>query len=624
MSLASLAAALAGMAVMLALGWIVADVLLRSLIGRWPELDDRLGTPERLLLAICSFVLLSVGLMLCHIISGGAVFGIPWVVPVIGVAIVILGVLRKVTWPQPRSLLAWLAAAAIVGTLYLLPLFIAGTGARTGDTPWHMGWTEQLLAGDPVPTGPAPEFGSNAYPWGWHAVNATLVRAIPGSDVVTSHDALQFVLVLAIPLAAACLARLVHRRAGWAAAAAASLVGGWGWLSTLEPTFIASPTSARYGADLVVASPNSVYELFAPAFPRELGLVLLAGAGMLIAIGAARSITQPAIVGGLILGTVGLVSVPMLFSGIVWTLLALLVVERGGRLRFGVLTLAPAALVFSTWATPVLVDYLRFNGFVDVTPQLGVEWPLPTALGAWGLLLPLALAGAVVAFRARAVREGRVVLWFLFGTIVMLALARARAALDWDLSGNATVLHQGRVWPVAHLLGAALAGVAIVWIFDRIERRRPALSIVFVTLVLLVGSLSLIVAATGFGRVLERHEDGFEFNKDDRVSGSFVRRAASHLGPDDVVDVQGSNELAFMLFSFSGMRIAAYDDPRLDGNDLRIRFTDPAASWDERVAAGGFRPDYEVVPGESIGDEVAIEEGIFEGQTYVLRAVDDG
>ena len=609
---------------MLALGWIVADVLLRPLIARHPVLDDRLGTPERLLVAICSFVLLCVGLMLLHIITGGVVFGVPWVVPVIAVAILIYGVLRRMRPPRPRPPVALFAAAAIIGTLYLLPLLVAGTGARTGDTPWHMGWTQQLLAGEPVPTGPAPEFGSNAYPWGWHAVNATLVRAIPGSDVVASHDALQFALVLAIPLAAAALARLVHRRAGWAAAAAASLVGGWGWLSTLEPTFIASPTSARYGADLVVASPNSAYELFAPAFPRELGLVLLAGAGLLVGLGAARSITQPAILGGLILGSVGLVSVPMLFSGIVWTLLALLVVEPGGRLRFGVLTLAPAALVFSMWATPVLVDYVRFNGFVDVTPQLGVEWPLPTALGAWGLLLPLAVVGAVVVFRARAVRERRVILWFLLGTTVMLVLARARAALDWDLSGNATVLHQGRVWPVAHLLGSALAGVAIVWIFDRIDRRRPALSIAFLTLVLLVGSLSMIVAATGFGRVLERHEDGFEFNKDDRGSGSFVRRAASHLGPDDVVDVRGSNELAFMLFSFSGMRIAAYDDPRLDGNDLRIRFSDRAASWDERVAAGGFRPDYEVVPGGSAGDDVAIEEGLFEGETYVLRAVDEG
>lgn len=623
MSLASLAAALAQFALILILGWIAADILLRPVFAGSLELRDRFGIPERLLVAVCGFVLLSLALMVCHIISGGAVFGTAAVVPAAALAILILGVVRKVAWPRPRSWAALLAATAVIGALYLLPLVISGTGARTGDTPWHMGWTQQLLAGEPVPTGPAPEFGRNAYPWGWHAVNATLVRALPGSDVVVAHDALQLTLVLAIPLAAACLARLLHRRAGWAAAAAASLIGGWGWLSTLEPTFIASPSAALYGADLVVASPNSVYELFAPAFPRELGLVLLAGAGVFIATGAGRSVTRLAVLGGLVLGSVGLVSVPMMFGGGVWTLFGLIAVERGQRIRFAVLTLAPAALVFSVWATPVLVDYLRFDGFVDVTPQLGVEWPLPTALGAWGLLLPLALGGAIVTLRARAGRETRIVLWFSAGTIVMLALARARAALDWDLAGNATVLHQGRVWPAAHLVGAAFAGIALVWLFDRLDRRRPALSIAVVTSVLLVGLLSLVIASAGFERVLALHEDGFEFNKPDRGSGSFVQRAAAHLGPDDVVEVRGSNELAFMLFSFSGMRMAAYDDPRLETNDLRIRFATRAASWDAQMDEGGFESDYEVVPSGVETGADAIEAGDFEGQTYILRATDN-
>ena len=35
-------------------------------------------------------------------------------------------------------------------------------------------------------------------------------------------------------------------------------------------------------------------------------------------------------------------------------------------------------------------------------------------------------------------------------------------AFDWTLAGNATLLHQGRVWPPMHLLGAALAGAALV------------------------------------------------------------------------------------------------------------------------------------------------------------------
>ncbi len=132
-----------------------------------------------------------------------------------------------------------------------------------------------------------------------------------------------------------------------------------------------------------------------------------------------------------------------------------------------------------------------------------------------------------------------------------------------------------------------------------------------------------MIASAGFGRVLALHEDGFEFNKPDRGSGSFVQRAAAHLGPDDVVDVRGSNELAFMLFSFSGMRMAAYDDPRLETNDLRIRFATRAASWDAQMDEGGFDSDYEVVPSDVEPVADAIEAGDFEGHTYVLRATNN-
>ena len=65
--------------------------------------------------------------------------------------------------------------------------------------PWHLGWTEQLLGGDPFPTGPAPEFGRNAYPWGLHATMATMVRLAPGTDPLVAFETLHLVLIAAHP-----------------------------------------------------------------------------------------------------------------------------------------------------------------------------------------------------------------------------------------------------------------------------------------------------------------------------------------------------------------------------------------------------------------------------------------
>jgi hypothetical protein len=79
--------------------------------------------------------------------------------------------------------------------------------------------------------------------------------------------------------------------------------------------------------------------------------------------------------------------------------------------------------------------------------------------------------------------------------------------------------------------------------------------------------------------------------------------------------VQGSNDLAFVLFQFSGVRLAEYDDPRLVGNELRIRYEELAERWDEQMANGGFEPDYVVRPGLAPDTLVT---GEYEGRTYSL------
>lgn len=615
MTLGALVGSLLQAALVVAVGWVVVDFAVRRLFP-----DAAFGNVERGLLSAVGFVCFSVLLMIANIVTGGAVFGVPGVVPVSGAAVLAVGYRRR-AWPRAIPWRLIVPFGLVLATIYIGPVLTAGSGVRTGDSAWHLGWTQQLLHGEPVPTGPAPVYDRNAYPWGFHAVLATMVRLVPGSDPVVAHEALGYLIVFLIPLGAAALARLANAKAGWPAAVTASLIGGFGWVVAHHATFITSPSDARFGADLVVASPNSVYELFPPAFPRELGLVLLAGAALFVAIATTDDRRSARVVAGAMIGVVGLVSVPMLVSGLLWTIACSVVTERGRRMSMLVTTVASAIVVFALWAGPVLASYVHYGGFVNITPQLGMEWSLPTAFASWGLLIPLVPVGLLVIARDRS----RIVACLVCAASALLLLALAREAFGWQLAGNATLLHQGRAWPPFHLVACAVAGIGIAAVWEAHVSWRRVLAVLGAA-GLIVGAASPVYASVAMTDILKRHAAGFVYSRADLGPGSFVRRVAARLGPSDVVRVVGDDSLAFFLFEFSGCRLASYDDPRLDGNDLRIRYRDLAEAWDRRMAAGGFGPPMtdvlvaragEVVPPDWRQGGTPRVSGSFEGDRWV-------
>jgi hypothetical protein len=137
--------------------------------------------------------------------------------------------------------------------------------------------------------------------------------------------------------------------------------------------------------------------------------------------------------------------------------------------------------------------------------------------------------------------------------------------------------------------------------------------------VLAVGAASPVVAARGLTDILDQDLKGFTFDSADLGADSFVRDAAPEVGPDDVIRVEGSDELAFLMFQLSGVRLATYDDPRLVGNELRIRFADLARQWDARMASGGFDADFIVRRSTSpVAGEMA--RGVYQGETWVMTA----
>lgn len=600
-------------------GWASAGLVLR-----WA--DVTLDLVERAVAAVAGLVGFAVVAMVLNLVTGGAVFGLPGVVPLLAAAIVaswiVTGTARSDV-AQLREERSWrgpLLLALGLGVLYLLPVLLEGSGVRTGDPPWHLGWTEQLLGGEPVPVGPAPELARNAYPWGYHALLAALVRLLPSTDPLLAHETVHVVIVASIPLVGAAVARRVDARAGLTAAACTGLAGGFGWIMARGPDFVTSPRSSRFGADLVVASPNSVYELLPPALPREVGLVLAGVAAVFLAIAAGADVPRVRILAGTVIGLVGVVSVPMFFTAIAWGVATSLVAWRR-QWRAWLDVVVPAAVVFGLWAGPVAAGYLRHGGFVDITPRLGMEWPLPSALGAYGLLLPAALAGAVF---ARRLPGGRFLLALCAATALLLTLAVARDVFGWTVWNNATLLHQGRMWPPAHLLAGALGGIAIVRAYGWVKGRWGALAPVAAAGLLLVGAASPALASLRMHEVLGEHRSGFEYGVADLDGGGFVAQAAGRLEPGDVVAVDGADDLAWLLFQLSGVRLARYEDARFDGNDLRIRFADLAREWDERIASGGFPPTHAVHQADartpSAGEPLVT--GTFDGARWTLYELD--
>lgn len=321
---------------------------------------------------------------------------------------------------------------------------------------------------------------------------------------------------------------------------------------------------------------------------------------------------------GVACGLVGLVSVPLFAVCVAWIVAAWAASGRRGRGAAAVV--AAAALgTFALWAAPVLSNFVRFGGFVDITLRLGVEWPLSTAFGAWGMLLPAAAAGVVLA-AARRMDNAGPLLAFAGATVALLALAVARRELGWDLGGNATVLHQGRLWPTGHLLGAAFAGVAIAHAYRWLRARFRRVAAATVGAVFLVGAASPTLASAALTSQLAANESSaFVFDGGDFSTSSFVRRAARVLDPTDVVRVEGDEDLGMFLYQFSGARLAAFDEPRLEHNDLRIRYADLAHAWDRKIAAGGFDADFLAVP-EAVAPPggAVVARGLYRGQSWVL------
>jgi len=593
---AAVLAAVAATAGLFAFGYLLAGIPARRLT---------LDRVHRLALALPALLTWSLALMVLHVVTGGWVFATPWAVRGLTIAAAvgaaILELRRGGGERAPRADL--LVALAMVGlglivwgspALRLLPLH------QSGDTAWHVGWSQQLMDGDCFPTAAIPGDVPNYYPWLFHALLATIAPFVPGGRAYHALGPTQLLSVAGSVAAFVALGREVARPllagrarlAGAGAALVGAIAGGVGFVLVhgidvvIQPAAKGGTNALRYRGDLLFTrSYNGAFGNLAPPFPRDLGYALLAAFLALLAVGLARARTGPLVGAGAVLGLAGLTTGEGFLLGMAIAALLAVFPPAGLRRRTVALaTLFPALGLYALWAVPIAVFYVVLGGFLNTTVGAPISLPPEGVLVSWGLALPVGIYGAW-RWLPRSAREP--------GPCVLAATLVAGAGLLGAATIVPAVFGQGfdtlgrlhRYWPLLYLGVAVSAGVGAADLVLRGRSVRRWLGVA-VAAVLMAGTVpSAVIASLALPRKLAPRPDlpGALLGE----SGSLFAEVAA-LGRGACV-VAAPPQETFALFSYTGYRFLAFqtgDPARHRGNRARIR-------WRDVYASGRAAPDRE-------------------------------
>lgn len=430
-------------------------------------------------LAFPAVVALALALMLAHLVSGGAVFQSPAAVRAITGAVAAALVLRWLLrrrretggeCGRRRDVVLAGATSLLVAVVWGSPVFRVLPIAAGGDAGLHAGWTEQLLNGERVPTGPLTGDIPNYYPWLYHALLSLVTQLTPGGHAYLGLAPLHVLQVTGI---AATLFGLGYLFAGrWCGAAVAvlgSATGGWGFVVAggakivMDPRAEGGAAATRYLGDLLfVRSYNASFMNLAPPYPRDVALSLLVAALFALALATRTGRNLELALAGGLLGLVGLTQTDSFLVGLLVAAVLAATARKGRRLRTAAAVFLPAVALFSLWAVPTSVSYVRLGGFVDTTVKPPVVLPLWAIVAGWGIVAPLALVGAVRARRCVAHPVVRVIAAALAAAGVVLVGSVLVSVVPGD--GFETLGRQHRYWPLVCLPLALLAGLGAHWL----------------------------------------------------------------------------------------------------------------------------------------------------------------
>lgn len=559
--------AVVGAFLMLALGYLVADLLLGAKSHR---------TSLRLALAFPAAFGCSILLMVAHLVTGGGVFSRPgavrfvWLASLTGLLLIRVFTRKRFDKLDRRELYLGLGLALAATALWCSPLLRTFPVPLDRDTQLHAGWTNQLLNGQPTPTTVVTGDVPNYYPWGFHAFSATATALVPGDRALHGAGAVQVAQVAGLALALFGLGSALGGLASGAGVAMlGSLAGGFGFVAARGADVVLfAEDNLRYGGDLMFwRSYNATMHNLPPPYPRDVAFVLLIALCTCLVMDRTSEGRRWLLPAGAILGAIGLTGGEAFIVAAFLAISVALFPPKDVRRRVVALVVfVPALAIYLLWLGPVVVNYIRLGGFVDTTHIEPVVLPLWATLVSWGVVTPLALTGGVLLCKRRATTGYPVVVGFVSAALLGLILAPVVPKLlgeEFDTLGR-----QHRYWPLLFLSLAVLGGIA----FEALGSGRARVTALGACALFALPSPLLV--ATALPREFARFESA------DRTVGAAMRDEPEGL-LNVLAPVAGSRcavaappELTRWIFAHTGYRMVRWVGGAEGENEARIRWKD--------------------------------------------------
>jgi hypothetical protein len=466
----------------------------------------------RLGMALPAVTLFALLLQVAHMILGGVVWSHPVVVRValvsVGVAGLLVAVRRRGRGSDKAGGAGPLLLFLVLGiVVWCLPIFWSLPAYYGYDVPKHAAWASQLLAGESTPsaliTGDVPNF----YPWLFHALLAMAADLIPGGRALHALGAVQPLIVMGGVATLFALGREVagHWYGGAATALFGALTGGFGWAISGGPHLVMDPragngaAASQYLGDLLfVRSYNLGFANIVPPNPRDLSYALLPAVLLLLLMALRRRSLAAFSAAGVVVGLLGLTNAEAFLVGFPTALVIALLASRPGRMKSLAAVAIPAVVVYLFWAGPLLINYVKFGGFVNLTTIPPVLLSPQDILGSWGIVTPFALCGALV-WLPRAYRTPPGIVVIATMAVSGVAVIVSSAAMGGTTPFQ-TLLRPHRYWPLFFLGVALLAGPGAAWAFAIARRVSVIAAAVLAALLMACAVASPVVASRAVPR----------------------------------------------------------------------------------------------------------------------------
>ena len=448
----------------------------------------------------------SLALMLVHIVTGGWLFSNPPAVRAITVlvlaALAAVDVVRRRRyqgeWPRVAAL-ALFGVVAVAIFIWGRAVFELLPAGRSGDAALHAGWAASLLNGDRLPTNALTGEIPNYYPWLFQALLAWVSALTPGGRPLHALGPMQILQIAGAATTLFAVGYALWR--GWAAGVTTAILGmitgGFGFLAE-SPRLVFrvrgpnADIGSAYGDLMARRSYNTSFHNLVPAHPRELTYALLPALILLLFLALRTRARIYLIASGCLLGIIGLTGGEVFIAGVLLSVVFVMIGGEVGRIRAALYIALPTAVLYSLWLVPVIVNYGKYGGFVDLSsPPVGLTFL--QVLGGWGVVTPFAVLGlGLLTARLRKEPGARVVIAALGSTAALLILVLVlgpRIGAGFDTLGRAH-----RYWPMVFLSAAICAGFGFFWLLEQASRLHR-----LVAVILFLGVAAVALASPWIG-----------------------------------------------------------------------------------------------------------------------------